>query len=398
MFKSLKRIVCQVEDLEKAKQWYCKILKSPPVFETPNAAVFVAGDCSLSLVKGEPPLPESNNRVETFWSVDDIEASYEELLAAGAKPLAPVRALLNIKMAKVLDPFGNSIGLTAVASNVKESAVENQPSETALNIAICRALAALEERDEIKGPDFMAELFLPEEGKKHLRDAASRTWGMQRGISPSLYAYTIARTAYLDAAYKNALAENMPQIVFLGAGYDTRSYRYPQLIQNTRIFELDIRSTQQRKLKILADAKVKVPQQVSFVAMNFKTDNFEDVLPKAGYNKSLKTLFIWEGVTYYLAEEAINSTLRFVLDCSASGSTICFDYMTEKMESVYAGEPFIFWIAPDHVEAFLFKRGFKMVENLDSTEMEKRFLTLKDGTVAEKVMTRFGLVRAEAGK
>jgi predicted enzyme related to lactoylglutathione lyase len=162
MFKSLKRITYQVEDLEKAKQWYCKILKSPPVFETPNAAVFVVGDCSMSLAKGEPPLPENNNRMETFWSVDNIEASYEELLAAGAKPLVPVRALLNIKMAKVQDPFGNSIGLTAVAANVKESAVENQPSETALNVAICRALAALEERDEIKGPDFMAELFVPE--------------------------------------------------------------------------------------------------------------------------------------------------------------------------------------------------------------------------------------------
>jgi methyltransferase (TIGR00027 family) len=231
-----------------------------------------------------------------------------------------------------------------------------------------------------------------------LRDAASKTWVIQRGISPSLYAYIVARTAYLDDTFKNALAEGISQIVLLGAGYDTRAYRYPQLIQNTRIFELDIHSTQQRKLKILADAKVKIPQQVSFVAINFKTDSFEDVLSKAGYNKFLKTFFIWEGVTYYLAEEAINNTLRFVYDRSASGSAICFDYMTEKMESVHAGEPFIFWIAPDHVDAFLFERGFKMVENLDAKEMEKRYLTLKDGTVAEKVMSRFGLVRAEVGK
>jgi O-methyltransferase involved in polyketide biosynthesis len=100
-------------------------------------------------------------------------------------------------------------------------------------------------------------------------------------------------------------------------------------------------------------------------------------------------------VSYYLPEESIIETLRFVHDCCAPGSAICFDYMTEKMESVHAGEPFRFWIAPTKIKAFLEEHGLIMTEHLDNTEMEKRFLTLKNGRLAEKAMARFGLVRAE---
>lgn len=394
MFKSLKRVTCQVADLEKAKQWYSGILKAPPVFETPVSVIFTIGECSLSLFKGEPSQSGTNDNMDIYWDVDDIEASYEELLAAGAKPSAPVRTIFNIKIARVIDPFGNRIGITATIKNSTESSVENKPSETALNVAICRALAAYEQRNEIKGPDFMAELFLPEESKKHFQDAVSIKSVIERGISSALYGYILARTAYLDDVVKKSLEENVPQIVFLGAGYDTRAYRHSRLIRNTRLFEMDIRSTQQRKLKILADAKITPPRQLSFVTINFKTDKIEDVLVKAGYNTSLQTLFVWEGVSYYLAEESIHETLQFVRDCSASGSAICFDYMTEKMESVHAGEPFRFWIAPDKIEAFLAERGLIIAEHLDNREMEKRYLTLRDGRLAEKVMTRFGLVRA----
>lgn len=395
MFKSLKRVTYQVADLEKAKQWYINILKAPPVFEIPVSVIFSIGEYSLSLLKVESPCSESNNSMDIYWEVDNIEASYEELLAAGAKPSIPVRSILNIKIARVIDPFGNRIGITSTIKHSTVTSVENKPSETALNVCICRALAAQEDRNEIRGQDFMAELFLPEESKIYLKDAASQKSVIERGISPALYAYVIARTAYLDDMVRKALEENVPQIVFLGAGYDSRAYRYHKLIKNTRLFELDIQSTQQQKLKVLSDAKITIPQQLSFVTINFNNEKLEDVLVKAGYNRSLQTLFIWEGVSYYLAEESINETLRFFRDYSATGSTICFDYMTVKMESVHAGEPFRFWIAPDKINSFLAERGLKMAEHLDNTEMEKRYLTLKDGRLAEKVMARFGLVRAE---
>jgi methyltransferase (TIGR00027 family) len=72
------------------------------------------------------------------------------------------------------------------------------------------------------------------------------------------------------------------------------------LIKETRIFELDIQTTQQSKKDRLQEAGISIPENLTFLAVNFKTDSLSDVLLKGGFRKSQKTLFIWEGVTYYL--------------------------------------------------------------------------------------------------
>ena len=59
----------------------------------------------------------------------------------------------------------------------------------------------------------------------------------------------LARTAFFDNLFIDALNKNIPQIVLLGAGYDTRAYRFADLNNATKIFELDIAPTQNRKMK-----------------------------------------------------------------------------------------------------------------------------------------------------
>jgi hypothetical protein len=55
--------------------------------------------------------------------------------------------------------------------DVTKRSVEHQPSETALTTATMRALAAHDEREEIRGSDYLAEiLFLPEQRKAPLKD------------------------------------------------------------------------------------------------------------------------------------------------------------------------------------------------------------------------------------
>ena len=53
-----------------------------------------------------------------------------------------------------------------------QASLENQPSASALNVARCRAVAAHDPREEIRGPDYLAELFLGEEAQKSLQDPA----------------------------------------------------------------------------------------------------------------------------------------------------------------------------------------------------------------------------------
>ncbi len=121
-----------------------------------------------------------------------------------------------------------------------------------------RALAANDDREEIKGTDYLAEKFLPENYKTILNNPVSRKQLMKK--PPIMYAYLIARTSFFDRIIEQTLLENIPQIVFLGAGYDGRPYRFKNKIKKTRIFELDIHPTQQHKKKLLQQANISIPQ------------------------------------------------------------------------------------------------------------------------------------------
>jgi methyltransferase, putative, TIGR00027 family len=267
-----------------------------------------------------------------------------------------------------------------------------------MNVTFCRAASAKDERGEIRGADYLAELFLTDEARTTIANEDSCKWTIKNILTSALYGYFVSRTAYIDDVFQQALSGNFSQIVFLGAGYDTRSYRYREILNNTRIFELDIDSTQKNKIDILTKSKIIIPEQVSFLSINFKSDSIEDVLLKAGFNSNAKTLFIWEGVTYYLQKEVIINTIQFIHRHSARGSLICFDYLTEQIDSINPAEPFLFWMMPDEISTLLLHQGFEIIENVNPHEMKKRYLTLNDGSLAEKVLPFFHFITAMVTK
>ncbi len=296
-------------------------------------------------------------------------------------------------------------------TSTTQASLNNQPSPSALNVARCRAIAAHDPRVEIKGADYLAEVFLGEDAQKSLQDPAMHTLILKKiaSVSPGGYEYFIARTAYLDGIVERALQDNIPQLVFLGAGYDTRSYRFSHLIRDTRIFEVDSIATQQHKRTLLEQAHVSIPGQVTFVPVDFTRDSMTDVLFKAGYVRDKKTLFIWEGVSYYLPRETVDDLLKFVRLNSPAGSIICFDYMLpapdithrfgaqqarQAMQAMYTFEPLQFDLRETDVEGFLAERGLAVVEHLTTKDMHARYLTLSDGSSAGDMLDLFGLVQA----
>ncbi len=296
-----------------------------------------------------------------------------------------------------------------MGADTNKRSVEYQPSETAMATAFLRALASHDEREEVKGPDYLAEVFLTEDRKHLLKDPILRKWVMKSKITPGMYELVIARTAFFDHVVQQALGENVPQIVFLGAGYDTRPYRFKDLIQDTRILELDAQPTQQRKKEILHQASVPIPEQLAFVPINFQTNNLKKALLAAGFSRDQKSLFVWEGVTYYLSVQVIDSTLSFIRSNSPSGSSICFDYaslspealnesgvkkLREHMKSRYPAEPTRFGITQGKLVLFLSERGYDIIEHLTPNEMQGKYLTVRDGSLAGILPTHLCLVHA----
>jgi methyltransferase (TIGR00027 family) len=221
-----------------------------------------------------------------------------------------------------------------------------------------------------------------------------------------MYEYMLARTAFFDHVFRDALSNNIPQIVLLGAGYDTRAYRFATLNTTTKILELDIATTQQRKKKCLKKAQIDIPRHARLVPINFTTESLHHVLENAGYKHHEQTLFIWEGVSYYLEPDSVDATLAFVKNSSHHDSIIAFDYVIsiseEQMNTYYgvkefvqtwlkhrSNDPFRFTIDEGTIESFLAQRGLRGVNHLDNREIENTFLFHDNGSLLGQINGAF---------
>ncbi len=271
----------------------------------------------------------------------------------------------------------------------KDHTVDAQTSGTAMATAFLRALAACDPRTDLRGSDDLAGIFLDDEHKKPLTDPKARAWVIQNRIAPGAYEFMLARTAFFDEIVSRALQEDTAQILFLGAGYDSRPYRFSGSIRKTRIFELDAAPTQARKRECLQAAGLSIPEQIRYVPINFEADDLAAKLANAGYSPEKEGLFIWEGVTYYLSAAAVDNMLGFVSTHAARGSSIAFDYaalsdqalneagagaLRDHLRSKYSGEPIKFGIQAGKIGEFLVERGFKVARHLSAREMTQAYL------------------------
>jgi methyltransferase (TIGR00027 family) len=279
-----------------------------------------------------------------------------------------------------------------------QSRHERRASSTALYAAIHRYVASREPDPRFRGPDHLAGLFLPARARFFLRFAFIHR-RIRRKI-PGVYEYLCARTMFFDGLFKEALADDIPQIVFLGAGYDTRALRFAGAIQGTRIIELDAPAIQGEKKRLLQKHGMQLPPGLKFAAMDFTSQDLGQALAGAGYDKSQKTLFIWEGVIYYLPGEAVKATLAFARDQSGPGSLVAFDYFyksaIEGASGLYGakqaaasagrvGEPFLFGIAENGIQDFAAQNSLRVWCHYTPEEMEQSYLRADDGSLYGKM-------------
>ena len=111
MIKGLRTTIYKVSDLARAKAWYEKAFGVAPYFDEPFYVGFNIGGFELGLDPDAPATPGPGG-VLTYWAVDEVDSAYARLLALGAtKHEEPKEVGGQIKVATVLDPFGNIIGL-----------------------------------------------------------------------------------------------------------------------------------------------------------------------------------------------------------------------------------------------------------------------------------------------
>lgn len=109
MIQGLRTVAYPAPDLEKGKDWYRKVLGKEPYFDMPFYVGFSVGGYELGLVPDGVP---GSSGSQIFWGVADCSAELARLIELGGVLHEEVKDVGDgIKVASVLDPFGNVFGI-----------------------------------------------------------------------------------------------------------------------------------------------------------------------------------------------------------------------------------------------------------------------------------------------
>lgn len=230
-----------------------------------------------------------------------------------------------------------------------------------------------------------------------------REWGIgaTEKKAPGMWGGVLCRKRYSDDQVAAAIAAGVAQVVILGAGLDTRAYRLAAPA-GVPAFEVDLPENIAYKRRRLQKLRGEVPEGVTLIPVDFQHDDLGAALAAGGFHVEQPTMFVWEAVTQYLAEDGVRSTLRF-LARAAPGSRLIFTYIRQDFldgTNFYGAEQihrdmkqkydvWHFGLAPEQVDGLLREYGWAEREQVGPREYAARYIEPSGRALSASEIERF---------
>ncbi|MEU3448090.1 SAM-dependent methyltransferase [Streptomyces thermolilacinus] len=182
-----------------------------------------------------------------------------------------------------------------------------------------------------------------------------------------LLPFLAIRTRFYDDTIAAVLVETgIRQVVFVAAGMDTRVYRmdWPA---GTVVYEIDHAALMDEKRGRLARLGVTARAERREVAADLTAD-WGAALSQAGHDPGRRTLWVAEGLLFFLTSEQAGGLLQSLARRSAPGSRLLTDMVNESMLSTPLNQKFLanlrqdgtpWQFGTDEPEEFLSHWGWK---------------------------------------
>jgi methyltransferase (TIGR00027 family) len=278
---------------------------------------------------------------------------------------------------------------SAFGSNDQGAHVNNPAEQTALGPMIIVAADQNESVPLVHDP--WAQRLLPASGR--VVAALTRLTAVRRSLIAVTekqfrggWASFLCRKRYIDDQLVNAVPKGIDAVVILGAGYDTRAYRLPELA-GIPVCEVDLPANIDRKAAAVRRCFGRIPPDVALVPIDFETDDLADCLARKGFDRGMRTFYVWEAVTQYLSEPAVRKTMEHLAG-AAPRSGLAFTYVRQDFlngQSMYGAERaykvyvekhglWKFGLHPEEVAGFLAEYGWRECEQVGPDEYDARYL------------------------
>jgi methyltransferase (TIGR00027 family) len=140
--------------------------------------------------------------------------------------------------------------------------------------------------------------------------------------------YPIVRSHYIEENLlsKWCSTQIKSQIVILGAGLDSRAYRFKPLKSNTHnVYEVDVPSIINYKQAILANEQSLC--KLIRISADLSQSNWAVKLVNGGFSEEIPTFWLLEGLVYYIERKKVEKLIRDIASYSNPKCQIFVDIM-----------------------------------------------------------------------
>ena len=180
-----------------------------------------------------------------------------------------------------------------------------------------------------------------ESGRKIVNDPFARdlagevglNWYNKKTVEDNEYVLYLqvlfaCRTKAIDDAIKAALSEGkVRQVCVLGAGLDSRPWRLPGN-KSIKYFEVDFPEIFAYKLPVIEKHDKESEFSYITVGADLSLPSWVDKLRDSGFDSSLPTLWMMEGLTFYLTEDEIRTFFQSIASLSCPESVLIADFIS----------------------------------------------------------------------
>ncbi|MHB8697742.1 MAG: class I SAM-dependent methyltransferase [Sulfuricaulis sp.] len=286
-----------------------------------------------------------------------------------------------------------------------------QGNFTAEIVTYARAVGSLYNDRAVRNADYLSRELLNTGFRFALRGGIPNIMKVFYNIvTPGIYLYLHLRTRHIDSILEAEIRQGIDQLILVGAGLDSRAYRYRNKLKNVRVFEIDHPKTAALKTERLrcwgGDTS-----HVTFVNVDLVNESLHRRLSESGFDFSARTFILCEGLLYYLPQNAVVRILEFAVSTGV-GSSLVFDYVlkgvVENRISAYGAqklfryvarkkEPIKFTLEPNEVADLLQPYGLHVVSNSEATALTDKYLRRSNGKLLGKICGAYGLAQARRG-
>jgi O-methyltransferase involved in polyketide biosynthesis len=220
---------------------------------------------------------------------------------------------------------------------------------------------------------------------------------LERALGAYIDEHLLLRKLMIRQTIERAIGDGATQIVFLGGGFDQRPFHTARLNRDVRVCVIDQDPTLAHIIEALETIpsdieglgifatrhdsetnSTRIGENLIYVNANLQFESLNAVLTKVNFASKEKTLFVLEGLTYYLGKisnrNILDSIRRYML--SNTGSRAVITYMEQIRSSVVnemctqsSGEIFQCAIKPEEVISFVGESGLGVSEQCRPLEI-----------------------------